>query len=97
MGGEIIANTGIIKTEMFHDELLGVTTIHNTQNVAPIIEDVKRRSDHAKGKDLFYVGSIPLVEYYKIQRIARGDKDLESNLMKAYFHDNSKFSSGVRL
>lgn len=83
-----------IKEEMFFEG--GRTIIRRTQNVAPIIEDVHRRTASARGKDMFYVGSIPNVDYYAIQREARGDKDRERELVLMFFAAKPKFSTGIK-
>ena len=71
--------------------------IERVQNVAPVIEDVKSRAAYAKAnKERYFVGSIPLLHYYAIQREAAGDTDKERLLIMQFFEQNSKFSTGVK-
>ena len=71
--------------------------IERVQNVAPIIEDVKSREQYAKAnKEMYFVGSIPLVHYYKIQRESAGDRDMERYMIMQFFEQNTKFSTGIK-
>lgn len=71
-------------------------TLERSQDVAPIIHMVKERRETAKGKDMYYIGSIPLLDYYRIQREAKGDRDKEAQLIRMFFQSNSKFSTGIK-
>lgn len=71
--------------------------IERVQNVAPIIEDVKDRAAYAKAnKEMYFVGSIPLVHYYAIQREAGGDREKERKLIMSFFETHTKFSTGIK-
>lgn len=91
----MLLNGGKIREELHVSE--NEIVVHKVQNVAPIIEDVHRRASSAKdNKDMYYVGSIPLLDYYRILREAKGDRDKERQLMLMFFQQNSKFSTGVK-
>lgn len=85
------SRTEHVKEEL-HDEG-GVVVHHRVQNVAPIIEDVKERSENWKGRDMHYLGSMPLVVHYKLVREANGSEDKLRALAAEWFRKNPAFTS----
>ena len=60
-----IENTGITKTILHSDDSEGKIHIETTQDVQPVLEEIKIRSNlgefHNKKKDWYHAASIPLV------------------------------------